>query len=631
LIDKSQGFKKMIQKKVFPLVSLITLFFSFMTVAMDPLANLNPFLSTPENAMPTTPSVFPLLYPTLPAVSPFTVFPAQGYRIPAYPGPLETIAPQTNIEVLVLGQTGSGKSTFLNTMANYFLGGSFGENEFEQRVHVMIPTKYLDQTLITYTSREKNVRDQSTSQTREPHEYSLGVAGRVITFVDTPGMGDTRGILQDEKNIKKIFKDAGQRGKLAGILLFFNGAETRENSSKIYVLNQVKGMIPDAALKNIIIVLTNTHRASCNFPLESIRREFEVSEDRIFYIDNSVMASDPSTWKDPEVAERLSRDWSDSMRTAGSICQKISASSKDLGKEFRRMYELRNTVMQKFHEVRMQFHELQEAQDNIDQFNNILRTANSEAESFKDYAKRATVQTRKFVENSHRHYSTICQKHNETCHDQCLLNETHEVGNKIFTGCYAFEGCESGARCRTCSTGTDDCSYKHHYHARGKFKISEVTLQEKLEKYQNKYNEATNAAQSAQATINTAQDAMTQIQRTVEQFVQDVESKLEELKKICKGYNFVADLNSTINLLEEEVLGYRSIEAVNSANRFISALKIMADRLSEEGFAAGQNDDDISGFGYAVNAGEVKKERKSYLHVKPRLSLSRYKNLTTKK
>lgn len=525
---------------------------------------------------------------------------------PGYPTPLETIPQGTNMKVLVMGQTGSGKSTFLNMAANYLLYGSFGRSAEQQKLlKVIIPTKFLKVTEQGFSHSEYNVKHQGKSQTSEPTAYRLGLDDRYITFIDTPGMGDTEGLQRDEKNLEKILNKAAKSGELAGIILFFNGAETRDNTTKEYTFSKLIGAIPDVALKNMIVVLTNVRKDSCNFPLDKIL-SLGVSADRIFYMQNSVLASDPETWKDQDILNHLLLDWDDSMKTMGKIAQKLSVTSSNINNEFKKMYELRNLVKRKFHDVILTFSEMQETQSAIEAFQAKYESENNVAQDFKDYAQKATVTSRKFVQDNSRHYSTICSTHNTVCHDQCSLTETCQVGNKIFVGCAAFNGSHNGERCNTCSSSQKSCSYEKHYHARGQFMDVTETLQDRLTEYQNRYNQAQANAQDAQAELNSAQDALQHMHGTIDKFSQEVQTNLEELKKICRGYNFVAELEATIKVLKQEAKRYTSLEAKNSANSFISALEITVDRLSEQGFADGSNiSKEGTGFGHQIDGQEL--------------------------
>lgn len=526
-----------------------------------------------------------------------------------YRSPLDTMADGTDLEILILGQTGSGKTTFINTVANYFLSGSFGIRKEDQRVEVIIPTKHLQPTVSGFSHSESNVNNQSKSQTSKPKIYRLASYRRAITFIDTPGMGDTDGLVRDEQHLRKILKMASKRSKLSGIILFFNGAEARENSNKTYALEKLRGLIPDVAINNLIVVLTNTHKESSNFPIDKIV-ELGVSPDRIFYMNNSVLASDPELWSDPEVAARLSSAWYDSMRTIGNICEKLSANSDVIGDEFKKMFELRNFVLHEFHQVRLKFAEIQETQNAIENFKLKYRSHTAVAEDFKDFAKRATIITRKFVDDPNRHYSTVCTVHNVTCHDECSLRETRKIGDQIFTGCWAFENCVNGERCRACSM-KHDCSFTNHYHARGTFQEVEQTLQDRLEEYKKKHEDATYAAKNAQTDIDASELALLGIKTEISRFADEVKGKLEDLKEICKGYNFVAELYTTIQLLKEDVSRYSSIHAIESANAFISALEIMAEELTEQGFAVGDDGNSplCTGFGHRLTAEEVTKSR----------------------
>lgn len=513
-----------------------------------------------------------------------------------YRTPLETIPKGTDIEVLILGQTGSGKTTFFNTAANYFLGGSFGIKPQEQRIEVMIPTRFLKSTNTNCSHSENNVNDQGKSQTSKPKAYKLSIADRSITFIDTPGMGDTEGIARDEKHLRNILKKSSKRGKLSGIILFFNGAEARNNATQDYSFKKLLGLIPNVAIKNIVVVLTNTYKYSCNFPLQPIL-DLGVSQDRIFYMNNSVLSSHPRFWLDTEIARHLTQDWKDSMKTLGDICEKLSESSGIISNEFKKMCDLRNTVMAEFQSLRINFASIQETQNTIELFKQKILSHTAIAEDFKDFAQKATVKTIKFVVDSNRHYSTICSVHNTTCHDECNLSETHIIGDKIFTGCIAFNS-SGGVKCSVCSKG-EACSYEKHYHARGKFKTVTKTLQDKLKEYKKQHDDASNAIKSVEGEINSAEDALAQINATIDQFTEDVRDTLEELKSICKGYNFVAELNATINLLKQEISTYTSFEARNKAEEFVTALKIMAEMLTEQGY------DQINAKDYNVSGHQI--------------------------
>jgi hypothetical protein len=525
----------------------------------------------------------------------------------SYETPLETISQGTDMRVLLLGQTGSGKSTFLNMAANYLLYGAFGKSpEIQKQLKIIIPTKFLTPTELGFANSEYNVKHQGKSQTSKPKSYRLGLQDRHITFIDTPGMGDTEGLERDEKNLEKILEKAAKGGQLSGIILFFNGAETRDNTTKEYTFSKLIGSIPDVALKNMIVVLTNVRKDSCNFPLEKIRA-LGVSDDRIFYMQNSVLASDPETWKDTDTLNHLSLDWEDSMKTLAKIARKLSATSINISNEFKRMYELRNSVKSEFHKVIMAFSQMQETQYAIADYQSKVNSQSAVANDFKDYAQKATVKSRKFIDDPTRPYSTVCSVHHTTCHDQCSLQETHQVGNLIFTGCAAFNDSANGARCSVCSSSSKSCSFENHYHARGEFKEVIETLQDRLLEYKKNYDEATANVQNSQAEISSAQDAIKQMKATIDQFAKDVEKYLEELKKICKGYNFVAELEATIGILKQEASNYTSTEVRRSANDFISALEIIAERLTEQGFdqGAGSNSKECTGFGHQINGTEL--------------------------
>jgi ribosome biogenesis GTPase A len=105
-------------------------------------------------------------------------------------------------KVLVIGETGSGKSTFINYLTNYFRDGTL------QNVKVAIPSKFRPVITEQFSHCENNLKDTTQSKTDMCNQYifvdSASPAQRQYLFLDTPGLSDTRGAEQDNINMTKI-------------------------------------------------------------------------------------------------------------------------------------------------------------------------------------------------------------------------------------------------------------------------------------------------------------------------------------------------------------------------------------------------------------------------------------------
>ncbi len=111
---------------------------------------------------------------------------------------------KTNVEcktILLMGATGSGKTTLINAMVNYILGVEWDD-----------PFRFL---LIGEEGNSSLPNSQAHSQTSKVTAYELHyqVGFRVpysLIIVDTPGYGDTKGLERDREitdSIEQFFKD----------------------------------------------------------------------------------------------------------------------------------------------------------------------------------------------------------------------------------------------------------------------------------------------------------------------------------------------------------------------------------------------------------------------------------------
>lgn len=143
---------------------------------------------------------------------------------------------------MVVGQTGCGKTTLLNSFINYLLGIEIEDDFRYEIIHESFGTS------------------QSISQTSEVTVYNIkGINGLPpIQIIDTPGFGDTRGIKQDmiiTSKIEKTFKE--QLNNLNAICFVAQSSNaTRLTSNQKYIFTSVLDLFGEDVKENFIAMLT---------------------------------------------------------------------------------------------------------------------------------------------------------------------------------------------------------------------------------------------------------------------------------------------------------------------------------------------------------------------------------------
>ena len=136
---------------------------------------------------------------------------------------------KTILSCIVIGETGAGKSTFINTLTNFFRSGTLSN------LKIAIPTMHHAQTEWGFQHSEVNVADRSQSSTDNCTTYTFvdSSSGRKFNVIDSPGLADTRGPGQDQLNIDKILQAAEVAVTLSAIVLVVNGANPRYTQARI--------------------------------------------------------------------------------------------------------------------------------------------------------------------------------------------------------------------------------------------------------------------------------------------------------------------------------------------------------------------------------------------------------------
>ena len=153
----------------------------------------------------------------------------------------------TNMEMIkaivfmVVGQTGCGKTTLLNSFLNFVLGIKIEDNFRYVIIH------------------ETFGKSQSKSQTRDVSIYNIKPINGLppIQIIDTPGFGDTGGIKQDmiiTSKIEKAFKK--ELNGLNAICFVTESSNVRLTIHQKYIFTSVLDLFGDDVKENFIAMLT---------------------------------------------------------------------------------------------------------------------------------------------------------------------------------------------------------------------------------------------------------------------------------------------------------------------------------------------------------------------------------------
>uniref|UniRef100_A0AC35GX00 G domain-containing protein n=1 Tax=Panagrolaimus sp. PS1159 TaxID=55785 RepID=A0AC35GX00_9BILA len=169
-----------------------------------------------------------------------------------------------SINILVLGQTGVGKSTWINAFANYLTYGTLEEAIAAEAPVCVIPTKfslfdenYQRHDILLGNHSNEVFSDKGQSATQNAKTYLFEKDEYDIYIIDTPGMDDTRGSKQDDENIQKILRAVSPFKELHAICFLFKANESRLTPSFKYCISKLLGNLSKSALNNACFVFTN--------------------------------------------------------------------------------------------------------------------------------------------------------------------------------------------------------------------------------------------------------------------------------------------------------------------------------------------------------------------------------------
>jgi len=182
---------------------------------------------------------------------------------------LRDLDPFKELNILILGETGVGKSTWINAFVNYLTFASLDEAIASPGLKFIIPFYFSSfdnagkerkvyHTAPNATAAEEVVSTEGESATQRTVVHSFQIGDRLVRLIDTPGIGDTRGIEQDKMNMEDILQALTHYSELHGILILLKTNITRLTTSFKFCITELLTHLHRSAAKNMVFGFTST-------------------------------------------------------------------------------------------------------------------------------------------------------------------------------------------------------------------------------------------------------------------------------------------------------------------------------------------------------------------------------------
>ena len=173
---------------------------------------------------------------------------------------------EKDINILLLGATGVGKTTFVNAFINSLFYNTL-DDAMNGDLKVLVPASFTltdndsfeSRTIVVGTpDTNENVTGDGASSTQMCRSYSFCIGNRLIRLIDGPGVGDTRSVDHEARNFEFILNYINQYEHLNGICILLKPAQTRLDVYFRYCVKELLRHLHVNAKDNIMFVFTNS-------------------------------------------------------------------------------------------------------------------------------------------------------------------------------------------------------------------------------------------------------------------------------------------------------------------------------------------------------------------------------------
>ena len=440
--------------------------------------------------------------------------------------------------MMVVGSTGSGKTTTVNAMINHVLGVQWKDDFRLKMIHEL-----------SSNQGAETIGNQAHSQTQFVSCYTLPYMEGFkipynLTIVDTPGFGDTRGIEHDKvitEQIGRFFNTKGSAGidHIDAICFIAQAGNPRLTPTQQYVFDRILAMFGKDIKKNVLVLFTFADGQKPQALSAMVAAGIlEGEKSNFFKFNNSALFVANSGENDENDFDRMF--WKMGIKSFEKFFQ-------DLAEMVPKSLFLTKQVLDERAQLEVRLCGLREKIDLgvnelslLQQLKRACDQHKAEINANKNF--KFTVQEPKRVKLKLPigTYTTNCLLCNYTCHFPCSIPRDEDKN-----GCAAM----SNGSCRECP---NKCHWSDHANDQYRFETQYTAVEKEYDEIRERFNTAVAGQTQAEAVIKQVEEDFNNTNRIVLNYVAEMQRGLKKLSEIALKKDPLQQVDYLNLLIESE-------------------------------------------------------------------------------
>ena len=320
---------------------------------------------------------------------------------------------QNALKILVFGETGSGKTTFINSFANVLLGVDIIDD-------------------FRYKIIQKNSNDlQTNSQIKGINIYNIKSIENYspIKIIDTPGFNDVDGIVKDNIKFEQIEKYIKENlNDINAICLIMKSTNNKLTFYQKYIYGKFLDMFGEDLKRHFIFILTFSDGGLPGI-IPMLKNEKSFFKELIESIENETWFfkfNNSSFFESNREDEATKLFWKLGIKNFEDFIIKVKALPKKSLYLTKEVINERKILEEKIKVLNIK---LKEGLKKCEELKNLIKAilnSKKNSEAYKNYEIRTKVRKIRKVETKPNTHSIICLYCNKTCHARCNCNITND-------------------------------------------------------------------------------------------------------------------------------------------------------------------------------------------------------------